>query len=329
MKPIFKLKANNEDITTLLENRLISLTISDEYGFVSDSLTIEVDDHDEIFKLPDCGAELEVFLGYSDGELYSMGKFIADEVEIAGPSSVLTLTGRAANSLLKNDMGNFVAPRTFNWEETTVAGIISTIARRYGLKPNISKELSDVFIDHLDQTDESDCSLLQRFSQDYGSVIKIAGGVLLFFEPARGKLPDGTPLPNIPININDCSSYRLRVSDRNKYNSVKAKYYDFDDAEEKTIRVGQGEPTFSLRQTFTGRTQALYRAKGKLEEIKRGQHNLSMELLGNPLISAESLIEMSKIREEMLGIWVVKRAQHNFSPTGYKTNIEATRPLNN
>ena len=329
MKPVFKLKANSQDITKFIENRLLSLSISDEYGLISDSMTIELDDHDEAFAFPDRGAEIEAFLGYSDTALYSMGTFIADEVEISGPSNVLTVTSRAANSLLKNDMGKFMAPRTFSWEETTPANIISTIAQRYGLKPSISKELKTIYIDHLDQTDESDCALLQRLSKDYSSVVKIAGGVLLFFEPARGKRPDGTSLPKITIDIMELSKYRLRISDRNKYNTVKAKYYDFDEAEEKTVTVGQGEPIFSLRETFTSRMQAQRRAKGKLEEIKRGQRILTAEMIGNPLISAESLIEITKIREELSGTWVIKRANHNLDTSGYKTSIEATRPIDN
>ena len=58
MKPVFKLKANSNDITNFFENRLLSLSISDEYGLISDSITIEIDDHDESFALPDRGAEI-------------------------------------------------------------------------------------------------------------------------------------------------------------------------------------------------------------------------------------------------------------------------------
>lgn len=93
--------------------------------------------------------------------------------------------------------------------------------------------------------------------------------------------------------------------------------------------MGQGEPIFSLRETFTSRMQAQRRAKGKLEEIKRGQRILTAEMIGNPLISAESLIEITKIREELSGTWVIKRANHNLDTSGYKTSIEATRPIDN
>lgn len=76
------------------------------------------------------------------------------------------------------------------------------------------------------------------------------------------------------------------------------------------LQLDNDEPIFSLRETFTNRTQAQRRAKGKLEEIKRGQRILTAEMVGNPLISAESLIEITKIREELSGTWVIMCRGH-------------------
>ncbi len=111
MKPIFKILANKKDISDLLENRLLSLQISDEIGFASDSISLELDDRENIFEILECGAELEVFLGYDKDELYSMGKFIADEVEIAGKPNTLMITGRSANNVLGNNLGDFKATK--------------------------------------------------------------------------------------------------------------------------------------------------------------------------------------------------------------------------
>ncbi|EPP4550639.1 hypothetical protein ACUSM0_005232, partial [Escherichia coli] len=36
--------------------------------------------------------------------------------------------------------------------------VVSAIAHRYGLKPQISEMLMDIEIDHADQTEESDCN---------------------------------------------------------------------------------------------------------------------------------------------------------------------------
>lgn len=56
----------------------MSLTISDEIGLVSDTMTMELYVSDSAFALPAFGAVLDVVL---DDELFPMGKFVADEIE--------------------------------------------------------------------------------------------------------------------------------------------------------------------------------------------------------------------------------------------------------
>ncbi len=327
MQPIYKITANNENISDVLANRLISINITDEIGLVSDSMSIELDDTDDIFVIPSRGAELEAFLGYSDDKLYSMGKFIVDEIELSSPPNKITITARASNSTIKEDMGAIKAPKSKSWEECTLTTIIGTIAVDYGLTESIDINFQDIFIQHIDQTDESDLSFLGRIAKEYGAEVKIAGGKIIFLEPARGTLPDGTNIPTTYISKSDLNNYKMRISERGLYGKVIAKYYDFDDAEEKKVEVGEETPTFSMRDVYSNETTALMQAKAKLADIERGQYSLSAETIGNPILSAESKIEITGIREDMEGAWILKQVSHNFSSSGYKTSFEATRPL--
>ena len=43
MQPVFKILANNDNVTELIKERLIRLSITDEIGFVSDVATIVID----------------------------------------------------------------------------------------------------------------------------------------------------------------------------------------------------------------------------------------------------------------------------------------------
>ena len=320
MTPKYAILANNADITDLINGRLLSLTVTDEVGAVSDTLSIELDDRDCAFEIPPRGAELIVSMGYKD--LYPMGRFIMDEVEIKCPPQTLILTARATNASL-DQIGAFKSLRTQSWEKQTLTGIIQTIAKRYGLTASISNDYKQIRIDHIDQTEESDSAFIQRLASDYGAAVKIAGGKLLFIEPLSGKFPDGTPMPE--IEITDITSYRMRISDRGKYEKITAKYYDFDTAEEKEVSVGTGSPSYSIRETYTSADRARAVAKAKLRETTIGTHTLTIDMVGNPLIGAESLITVSGIREDACGLWVVKTAKHTLSSSGYKTQIEATR----
>lgn len=327
MNTAFKLIADNTDITNLLQNRLLSININDEYGLVSDTLTIELDNRDNVFSIPDCGATLKVFLGHDESELCDMGQFVVDEVELAGPPDTLAIVARASNPNEKENMGEFTAARTHSWTTHTILGIVRKIAQRYGLQDAVGEDFMHVVINHIDQTSESDASFLQRLAHDHGAIIKIAGGKLMFFTPARGNLPDGTPLPTIEIDMEKITNYRMRLTERGRYKRVIAKYYDLEEAEEKKVEVGTGSPAFTLREVSTSAELAQKRATAKLEEVKKGTYTLSIQMPGNPLISAESRIELKNARDELKGLWIVKQARHSFNSSGFITNLEAVRPI--
>ena len=69
MKSIFKIEADDKDITDLLSARLISLNISDETGLVSDKAEILLDNRDNILDIPPRGTTLRIYLGYDKKSL--------------------------------------------------------------------------------------------------------------------------------------------------------------------------------------------------------------------------------------------------------------------
>lgn len=322
MTPNFKILADKTDITDLLNGRLLSLSITDEIGLVSDTMMIELDNRDNALAIPPRGAEMEVFLGYD--QLHTMGKFITDEVEIKSPPETMSITARASDSAMR-DIGAFLSPRSSSWETKTIADIVKTIAGRYGLRASVAVDLQSIVVSHLDQTEESDCAFIQRLASDNGASVKIAGGALLFIEPLSGKFPDGTPLPVIDIAGTDITSYRMRIAERGKYSKVIAKYYDFAAAEEKEVFVGASAPIFTIRETFANAAVAQARAKRKLAECDTGTINLTLDIVGNPFLSAESKINITNTRPEIAGEWIIKSARHNLSSGGYKTTLEVTR----
>jgi hypothetical protein len=323
MQPKYKITADSKDITDLLNGRLLSLVITDEIGLVSDSLTLELDDRDAGLEIPPRGAELEVFLGYD--ELYPMGRFIADEAELKSPPATMIITARASNSAFR-DMGAFKSPRSHSWKNLTLTDIVQTIAKRYGLQASIATEYNGIAVKHIDQTAESDSAFIQRLAADYGASVRVAGGQLLFIEPLSGKFPDGTPMPVIPIKADEIIAYQMRLAERGKYGKVIAKYHDFSAAEEKQVSVGGESPIYTLRDTFTSEAHATARAKQKLAEIQQGTHKIVLDLIGNPLLAAESIINLPNVRPEIGGRWIVETAKHRLNDAGFKTTLEATKP---
>lgn len=79
----------------------------------------------------------------------------------------------------------------------TVERVVSAIAHRYGLKPQISEMLMDIEIDHADQTEESDMSFLTRMAEMLGAITTVKSGNLLFIMPGGGVNAQGQPLPSV------------------------------------------------------------------------------------------------------------------------------------
>ncbi len=142
--------------------RLQSLTITDRRGTTTDELTMTLEDHDGRLAIPPRGKILTVALGWEGEALVDRGSFTVDEVEHSGAPDVLTIRARSADLRKENP-----AKRCESYHEKTLEEIVATAAGRLGLAPNIASALAGIFIDHIDQTDESDLHFLHRLAERY------------------------------------------------------------------------------------------------------------------------------------------------------------------
>lgn len=91
MIPNFRLTVAGLDVTEQVRDRLVSLTVVDEAGQISDTCQIVLDDRDALLPAPPDNAGVVVALGYMDGPLVELGDFIVDEVEFACPPRGMVL----------------------------------------------------------------------------------------------------------------------------------------------------------------------------------------------------------------------------------------------
>ena len=127
MQPVFKILANNDNVTEQIKERLIRLSITDEIGFVSDTVTITIDNHDDQVEVPARGVELEIYLGYDVDALVKMGKFMVDEVELSGPPNQISITARSSDTFEKSNLGSIVSPKSRSWHDITFPDMVTAI----------------------------------------------------------------------------------------------------------------------------------------------------------------------------------------------------------
>lgn len=90
------------------------------------------------------------------------------------------------------------------------------------------------------------------------------------------------------------------------------------------MQSGDEEPTYVIREPWPDAAQAAADAEAKLLELHRRTGTLELTLPGNPVLLAESPLQMSGWGTTVDGPWIVGRATHVVAgSSGYTTEIAA------
>ena len=212
---------DKKDISQLISTRLMSLTLTDSRGFEADQLDIQLNDADGMLSLPPRGAILSLGLGWKNEPLTYKGEYTVDEVEHSGAPDSLTIRARSADlrSALTNQQ-----ERSFH--RTTLGAIVKQIAEENQLKPQISSEMANINIAHIDQANESSINLLQRLAKEHDAIATVKNGNLLFMPAGRGKTVNGKEIPVLIITRQQGDSHRFSIAEGDNYEGVKAYWHN-------------------------------------------------------------------------------------------------------
>lgn len=312
----YSINADDTDITETIKKHLLSLTLTDETGITSDTFKLSLDDSGHKLKIPKKSVKLAVKIGYS-GNLIPKGSYNVDNVSLCSPPPKMDITARGANF-----SKSLREPKNRSWHECSFYDILKSIAAEHNLQAKMTQELQKLFVVHEDQTDESDIHLLTRLAKEYDAVAKPNGSFLMIIKNALGQSISGKALPIINVSGNQISSWSGSLPDRDKYLSAVAVWLDKDAAEEKEVTAGSGTPAFRIRKKFATETEAFTAATAALDKLNRRNAKLSFTMPGNPEICAESPLFICGFREGFNGEWIVHKATHTITSSGYKTTVE-------
>ena len=326
---------------TVLDEKLISLELTDNRGFNADELTISVDDSQGDIALPPRGAELSVSLGWQGEPLIYKGIYIVDEVSHSGPPDRIDITARSADF-----RDEFNVKREVSWHDVTVERIVSAIAHRYKLKPIISEQLMNAEIDHADQTQESDMSFLTRMADILGAIATVKNGCLLFILPGGGVSANGKALPEFAITRSSGDRHSFRIADRDAYTGVQAYWLDLDFGKKKKVTVrkrkkttekkprsssregdyiaGEDGNVFVLRTTYSSEIAAQRAAAAKWQQLQRGAAEFNLTLAyGRADLYPEMHGTVTGFKEAIDSQdWIIAKATHSIDDNGFQTRLE-------
>lgn len=230
--PVYSLKIDDVDITGKIEERLISLTLTDNRGFEADQLDIELDDSDGTLQLPRRGVSIAVSLGWKGSVLVDKGTFTVDEIEHSGAPDKLVIRARSAD--FRETLNT---RREASYHKKTISDIIKTIAARHKLAPVINKNMADVVVSHIDQTNESDASFMTRLAKDNGAIVTVKKGSLLFFKQGQNQTASGKPISPVVITRSLGDGHQFSITDRAAYTGVVANWLNTRAARAQPVKV--------------------------------------------------------------------------------------------
>ncbi len=319
MKIGFRVLSNGSDVTVLIADRLIGITVTDASGETADTAEIEIDDRDYLVTLPAVGAVLQIAMGLGN-ELVELGQFVVDEIGGTVGPDTMSIKAKSA------DMRAAIkSAKTRAWQDVTVADIVAKIAGEHGLAKQISDSLQSVHYTYLAQTSESDLNFLTRIARDLDATCKPAGGALVFVKTGEGKAADGSALPVFTVHRSQMASASWQLTGRGKYGRVVAEWSKRGTGRVVKVTAGNEKPEHILRTRYANQAEAQRAADAALAKSKRNSGTLSVELGGYwGDLMAEGLIDVSGIKPELTGRWLVKTVTHRLSST-LTTSFEAVR----
>ncbi|MDR5887574.1 contractile injection system protein, VgrG/Pvc8 family [Vreelandella janggokensis] len=333
--PVFRITANQEDITEALRERFVSLRLTDKAGLESDEVTITLSDNDddEPITLPPAGAELHVWLGYDD-QADDMGIYVVDSLESIWPPNQLKIVAKAA-PLAESESGQgstrlmLQTKKTRSWEVgTTLGELVRSIASEHDLEPAVQEIMAGIPLPHVDQVNESDMNLLTRLALEHDGIVKPAGGTLLLARRGSSQSAGqgGEPLPTVEITPNMVTRGKMRLAKRGRAGSVVARWRDTESATTLEIAEGEGEPVQRLQTIYPDEDAARSAARSELRRGERGEQTLDLTLPGNTALMAEGRLKLSGFREGADGEWLITETVHRLDTGGFVSQAKGELP---
>ncbi|EOW9487960.1 contractile injection system protein, VgrG/Pvc8 family [Vibrio cholerae] len=311
MKPaVFKIIANGSDITRLIKDRLVRLTLRDEAGVKSDAVTIELDNRDLAIELPSTGAKLEVWIGIGK-ELEFKGTYQVTELEEPLDEELLTISATAAEF----KTSSIKSPKDRTFDAITYGDLVRQIAQEHGLSPVVSESLAKIEFAHIDQVAESDLNLLNRLGRQYDAIAKPVADRLLVTPKAEGKSASGQLMSETVIDDPANSSGRVTITERTNYQTIIAHWFDEEAQQKRSVKVGNGdEPVFTMRRQYQSEQEARDAAKAEFDKQARGKKTLSLSRPLMPELTAELRVLMKNHKPSANGLWIVETVEHVIEP---------------
>lgn len=336
MKPSVRIFCQDSDITVQINRRILEINLTDSAGFANDRVQLVFDDRPPYIKIPEIGTPLKILMGYETklnhfkpSKLRFMGVFYIDEFEFQKGSGgrKFAINAHAADTEL-----TWKEPRGDEDMDSTIGEAVRKRALRNKMKYKLEKGLGDTPLQYENQTHISDMSYLDGLALKHGCKVKVLDNTI-FFGKAE-KLPElmAVVLPDVTIDDEEILDYRFLTQGRGRYSAVRAYYHDKDNGEHPFVisdKRPQGadeyseEVYYTLPRTYPTKDEAKAAAEAKKNALDKSQASISLTIVGNSEVMAETSITLENFRPGVIAEWEVQKVVHKFDSSGFTSAITA------
>jgi phage protein D len=325
--PIYRLEVDGNDISPLVVNRLISLTIKDNRGLVVDSVDIELDDSDGQLEIPSEGAIIQVWIGWSNTGLVDKGKYKVESVTHRGAPDILSI------SAFSNDVSEGLKQkRERSFSNKTIQVIFETIGAEYALKTIVHDTLANRVISYIAQN-ESDANLITRIADEHDAIATVKNGHLILLPRGASQTVSGLPLPTAQIFRLDGDGHNYTTgTGTDRITGVKAFYYDAGKSKKLYVVIGDNEDNLKeIRYVHRDKKTAELACQAEFNRCKRSSQKLSYTFaFGQPNLIPEQEFVFTGLKPQIDDIvWLGTNVTHNLTDSGFTTSVELEVQLPN
>ena len=320
MRPVFSIRADGQDITALINDRLLSLRTTDKPGLDSDDFELRIDARDGALALPSRGAVLEVHLGYAGQPLTLLGRFTVDEVELSGPPDTLVIRGKASDLC-----GSGRTIRSGSWENVSLQRIVAEIGARNGWQAICPVTW---VVPRVDQFRESDFNFITRLARQYDSTAKLANGQLLVLPRQGGQSASGQALGVVTLKRSEVSQWQFRLDDKASRKAVRTCHQSPASGVREVVELvndstsGSARPVHMDRHLYPNRAAAEQAARAHLASFNRDTAHVRLDMPGRTDLLVERSLDISGFVDGLDGQYLIDSVEQVFTPSGWRTTVQ-------
>ena len=319
----FKIVVNGKDITPIIKDFFVSLTINDEAGLECDNFELVLADDGKV-AFPKADANMQIYTGKDIEHLVFRGIFTVSSVKLKNPDKQIVISGDAANL-----GGSFKTQRDFTWESTNLKALVETVADRNGFSPSVEEQYKNVPIGHYVQAGQSDADLVTELAKEHGATMKIANNNLVFFERGNNQSVSGKTLPPVPVHITDETEAEIELKGSGNVKAVEAFWQTVEQGQKQVIRVGEETGKVKkLSKVYPTESAAIAAAKAALYQEQRSDYVLSLEEF--PYISGvraeRNILVSGHARREFNTEWMCNKVTEVLGTDGHTLSGEFVIP---